>query len=192
MKKRIIEFVYAILITAIIVFVYINAVWPHTIPCINGRVAFVLIPLLATLWFLLYNDKVKLRYVTLIVVANIVLVICPTIAIESFFMKKDKTIRIGYVFAKYRSGNTKGGRTIPDRIGVVITDSLKTSLSVDNETFIKINVGDTIIVKVSSRGHIDYKNLFPTHEEIERYKVPQHYINGKLQKSPVCESDSVR
>ena len=93
MKKKIIGFVYAILITAIIVFEYINAVWPHTIPCINGRVAFVLIPLLATLWILLYNDKVKLRYVALIVVVNFVLVICPTIAIESFIMKKDKTIK---------------------------------------------------------------------------------------------------
>lgn len=192
MKKKIIGFVYAILITVIIVFEYINAVWPHTIPCINGRVAFVLIPLLATLWILLYNDKVKLRYVALIVVVNFVLVICPTIAIESFIMKKDKTIRIGYVYAKYRSGNTKGGRTIPDRIGVVITDSLKTSLSVDNKTFMKINVGDTIIVKVSSRGHIDYKNLFPTHEEIERYKVPQHYINGKLQENSECKPNSVR
>ena len=72
-------------------------------------------------------------------------------------------------------------------ISVIINDSLKTSFYVNNETIKNINVGDTITSRVSGRNHIDCKNLFPTHEEIERYKVPQHYINGKLQVKPPYE-----
>ena len=41
--------------------------------------------------------------------------------------------------------------------------------------------------RVSRRGGIYINNLFPTHKEIERYKVPQHYINGKLQVKPPYE-----
>ena len=191
MKKRIIGFVYAILIVFIVISQYINAIWPSAIPVLSGTTAFFLIIALSFFWLELYPNRKKLSYYMLIVVADIALLIYPTGAIENYFMRKNKTIQLGYVLNKNMSRiGTKGGGT-RDKI-VVITDTLRASLSVERATFKKINVGDTIIVKVSSRGHIDYKNLFPTHEEIERYKVPQHYINGKLQENPICESDSVQ
>lgn len=65
---------------------------------------------------------------------------------------------------------------MPNMIGVFITDSLKTLFYVSKETYKKVRIGDTILLRVSSRGGMDYKDLHPTHEEIERYKVPQHYI----------------
>ena len=187
MKKKIIEIVFALLIAIFIAFRYINAIWPHTIPCIDGLTTFVGVTLFGFLWLTLYPDKEKPRYFALIVVACICLVIIPTTEIEKKFEKKDKTIRLGYVLYKYKSGNTKGGRVTPDMISVIINDSLKTSFYVNNETIKNINVGDTITSRVSGRNHIDCKNLFPTHEEIERYKVPQHYINGKLQVKPPYE-----
>ncbi|MBE6340463.1 MAG: hypothetical protein E7069_06980 [Bacteroidales bacterium] len=45
-------------------------------------------------------------------------------------------------------------------------------------------------MRVSNRGHISEKDLFPSHEKIERHKVPQHYVNGKLQGKPSYEQYS--
>lgn len=47
-----------------------------------------------------------------------------------------------------------------------------------------------MIIRVPKRGGIYLKNLFPTHEEIARFKVPQHYINGELQEKPPYEQYS--
>ena len=71
---------------------------------------------------------------------------------------------------------------MPDKVTIGINELSNETRTVKRTTFNKLNVGDTIILKVSSRGGIYIKNLFPTREEIERYKVPQHYINGKLVK----------
>ncbi|MBR6250341.1 MAG: hypothetical protein IKR17_03990, partial [Bacteroidales bacterium] len=191
MKKRIVRFILALLIVAIVTSQYINAIWPNTIPYIDGFLSFWLILLLGESWFpLCYDKPTKLRHVALVILANICLVIIPTFALSTYFEKKGKTLRIGYIQYKDRSGNTKSGRAIPDKIHVIINDSLVASFAVSSKTFNKTKVGDSIIVRVSNRGHISEKDLFPTHEIIERYKVPQHYVNGKLQEKPSYEQYS--
>lgn len=191
MKKRIVEYVFALLIVVVIVSQYINTIWPYTIPVIDGLFSFWLILLFGVWWLLwIHDESIRLRHVALIILADICLVIAPTYAISTYFEKKDKTIRIGYISSKEASSNTKGGRVMPNMIGVFITDSLKTLFYVSKETYKKVKIGDTILLRVSSRGGMDYKDLHPTHEEIERYKVPQHYIDGVLQEKPSYEQYS--
>lgn len=110
MKKRIVEYVFALLIVVVIVSQYINTIWPYTIPVIDGLFSFWLI-LLFGVWWLLWNhdESIRLRHVALIILADICLVIAPTYAISTYFEKKDKTIRIGYIPSKEASSNTKGG-----------------------------------------------------------------------------------
>jgi hypothetical protein len=71
-----------------------------------------------------------------------------------------------------------------------INDTLKEWKVVDRKIFNMLSIGDTTILQVSSQKALYIKNLFPNHEIIERYKVPQHYINGKLQEKPSYEQYS--
>lgn len=101
--------------------------------------------------------------------------------IEKQLNNNDYYYQIGYIFCKEK-GNYGGRVGMPDKVTIGINELSNETRTVKRTTFNKLNVGDTIILKVSSRGGIYIKNLFPTREEIERYKVPQHYINGKLVK----------
>jgi len=190
MKQRIIETISALLIVATIVSLYINAIWPNTIGFINSLAGFFLITAVSSCWLTLYPKWYKLRYIALIIVGTIVLVIVPTAVIEGHFIKKDRHIQVGYIFSKDKGHrSTRGGYT-PDIITIGANSSICASNYVEKDIFNKLNIGDTLIIKVSSQGGIYINKLFPMHEEIERYKVPQHYINGKLQEKPSYEQYS--
>ena len=190
MKQRIIETISALLIVATIVSLYINAIWPNTIRFINSLAGFFLITAVSSCWLTLYPKWYKLRYIALIIVGTIVLVIVPTDVIEGHFIKKDSHIHVGYIFSKYKGHrSTRGGYT-PDIIYIGANSSICARNYVEKDIFNKLNIGDTLIIKVSSQGGIYINNLFPTHEEIEHYKVPQHYVNGKLQERPSYEQYS--
>ena len=190
MKQRIIETISALLIVATIVSLYINAIWPNTIGFINSVAGFFLITAVSSCWLTLYPKWYKLRYIALIIVGTIVLVIVPTAIIEGHFIKKDKRIQVGYIFGKFKSHHSTRGGSTPDKIRIGANSSICASVEVEKDVFKQLNIGDTLIIKISSQGGIYIKNLFPTHEEIERYKVPQHYINGELQEKPSYEQYS--
>ena len=190
MKQRIIESVHAVLLCATIVSLYINAIWPNTIRSINSLAGFFVITAVSCLWLSLRFPTYKLRYIALIIVGTIVLVIAPTIAIERYFIKKDNHVQVGYIFSKNKGHrSTRRGFSL-DIITIGANSSVYTSNYVEKDIFNKLNIGDTLIIKVSSQGGIYINKLFPTHEEIEHYKVPQHYVNGKLQEKPSYEQYS--
>ena len=110
------------------------------------------------------------------------------IRIEKYYSKKDYNVRIGYIIDKIDRG--RSWRRGPDYYLFALINNKRGQLDVRREDYKKINVGDTVFFRVSSRGGIYINNLFPTHEEIERYKVPQHYINGELQEKPPYEQYS--
>jgi hypothetical protein len=118
------------------------------------------------------------------------LVIAPTIAIERYFIKKDNHVQVGYIFSKNKGNLSAKVGSSPNRIRIGTDSSIYASKEVKRDIFNKLNIGDTIIIKVSSQGGIYINKLFPTHEEIEHYKVPQHYVNGKLQKRTSYEQYS--
>lgn len=190
MKQRIIESVHAVLLCATIVSLYINAIWPNTIRFINSLAGFFVITAVSCLWLSLRFPTYKLRYIALIIVGTLVFVIAPTTAIERYFIKKDNHVQVGYIFSKYKGHRSSKRGFSLDIITIGANSSVYTSNYVERDIFNKLNIGDTIIIKVSSQGGIYINNLFPTHEKIERYKVPQHYVNGKLQEKPSYEQYS--
>jgi hypothetical protein len=190
MKQRIIESVHAVLLCATIVSLYINAIWPNTIRFIDSVAGFFVIAAVASSWLSLRPQTYKLRYIALIIVGTLVLVIAPTIAIERYFIKKDNHVQVGYIFSKNKGNLSAKVGSSPNRIRIGTDSSIYASKEVKRDIFNKLNIGDTIIIKVSSQGGIYINKLFPTHEEIEHYKVPQHYVNGKLQEKPSYEQYS--
>ncbi|MCR5696065.1 MAG: hypothetical protein K6G73_03700 [Marinilabiliaceae bacterium] len=109
------------------------------------------------------------------------------IYVETILWVNDYYVQIGYITGKYDNHGRHSGR---DCFIKVSTNNKRGSLEVEIEDYDKIEIGDTILLDVSSRGGIYIHKLFPTHEKIERYKVPQHYVNGKLQEKPSYEQYS--
>lgn len=109
---------------------------------------------------------------------------------ELYICHKDCYRQIGFVYEKNKGYiGSKGMHTDPS-ILILVSNKIQAGKNIKKTTFNKVNVGDTIIIRVTCHGCIYIKTLFPTHEEIERYKVPQHYINGKLQVKPPYEQYS--
>ncbi len=108
--------------------------------------------------------------------------------IETLLIYKQNYNQLGYIYQKSKGSNTRGYH--PYEVLLEINDTLKEWKEVELKIFKQLNIGDTLIIKVSSQGGLYIKDLFPTHEKIERYKVPQHYVNGKLQGKPSYEQYS--
>ncbi|MBR6250204.1 MAG: hypothetical protein IKR17_03285, partial [Bacteroidales bacterium] len=123
-----------------------------------------------------------LMSVLLFIIENLI-----PIYVETILWVNDYYVQISYITGKYDNRGRHSGR---DCFIKVSTNNKRGSLEVEIEDYDKIEIGDTILLDVSSRGGIYIHKLFPTHEKIERYKVPQHYINGKLQEKPSYEQYS--
>ena len=191
------KIILALLVLALLIlWRYLTAIYPTIVAfSFFGSVSWISFCFLLSCSLLIYllpkfTSKIKFSLFILIfllsVVSLFVIEIKIPIRIERYLARKDYDVRIGCVTGKYKVHGRRASRDY--YIGISV-NSKHGQLDVKKEDYKKLNVGDTILLKVSSRGGIYIHNLFPTHKEIECHKVPQHFINGKLQE---CESDSVR
>ncbi len=79
-----------------------------------------------------------------------------------------------------------------DPIYYVYVDKKVSAYYTDRKSYQKLKIGDTIIMMYSIKhpNINEFQALTPSHEKIERHKVPQHYVNGKLQEKPSYEQYS--
>ena len=184
-KKRIISIFLFIVIGLSTILYYVCAIWPSIF---NRHIIGMWIILFAIFWL----EKKRKR--TWIICASMyyLLIYLPCDLIEDYIIKHNNVVHLSYLYDKHES---KG--KYPDFIIRVKFDTMYENFSVSSKglyisykEFKKLSIGDTIVLKQSSQGGIYIKDLFPTHEKIERYKVPQHYVNGKLQKRTSYEQYS--
>lgn len=121
----------------------------------------------------------------LIVLYFVELIIPPTI--KCIIGQTDFSLQIGVVSDKIKMHGGRYNRGYDYFIHVCTNSNVNSSFEIEKNTYEKLQLGDTLLLVVPYRGGVDIKNGFPTHEEIERYKVPQHYINGELQVKPPYE-----
>ena len=76
----------------------------------------------------------------------------------------------------------KGRRNSRDYYIFTSINNKRGQLDVRKENYERLNVGDTILLKESSRGGIYIYNLFPTHEEIQKYRNGVLYEPKKSEK----------
>lgn len=104
-----------------------------------------------------------------------------SLRIEKRLAKKEYTVHIGRIADKYCNYNKKSGETC---MIYTFVNNESFSFDIQKEKYDKLELGDTILILLSERGGSYIWKYFPTHKQIEKYKVPQHYINGKLQEKP--------
>ncbi len=105
-----------------------------------------------------------------------------SIRIEMRLVKKEYTVHMGRIADKYINNNDEIGDSY--YIKTSVNNNEPRSFQITKEKYDKLELGDTILILLSERGGSYIWKYFPTHKQIEKYKVPQHYINGKLQEKP--------
>ena len=198
MKKNSKKLIASLILGLLILWQYLIAIYPSIVVLsfwgsVTWRAIYFLLSCIPVMYlFPKFSGKVKSFpiYFSIFILTFVFLFafeIKIPILIEKYYSKKDYNVQIGCIIDKRDTG--RGRRNSRDYYIFTHINNKRGQLDVRKEDYKKLNVGDTILLKVSSRGGIYIHNLFPTHKEIECHKVPQHFINGKLQE---CESDSVR
>lgn len=200
MKKNRKKILASLILGLLILWQYLTAIYPSIVALsfwgsVTWRaICFLLSCILVMCLFPKFSGKVKTFpiYFSIFILTFVFLFaleIKIPIRIEKYYSNKDYNVRIGCIMDKRVTG--KGRRNSRDYYIFTSINNKRGQLDVRKEDYERLNVGDTILLKESSRGGIHIYNLFPTHEDIECHKVPRHYINGELQKSIECKSDSV-
>lgn len=171
----------------LIIWQYVIAVFPSIVAFsyLNTLSCRVIVFMVSCVLLVYISNRLRvflLMSVLLFIIENLI-----PIYVETILWVNDYYVQIGYITGKYDNHGRRSGR---DCFIKVSTNNKRGSLEVEIEDYDKIEIGDTILLDVSSRGGIYIHKLFPTHEKIERYKVPQHYVNGKLQEKPSYEQYS--
>lgn len=173
-------------ILILVIMQYIIAIWPSLLPIFHEPPALRIASGLLLVALLIKASKTIFVGV-LYVLASFVLVFYPVYKIEKYFLLKDFILFDVNISSKW----AWKGRTTTYHIGwQSMVPMEKSSFQIRKEDYLKLELGDTIVLLKSSQNGVYIYDLSPTREEIARFRVPQRYINKKRQDNPPYEQYS--
>lgn len=101
------------------------------------------------------------------------------VVLSRCFQPKDYTMSLGYVVGKH----SEWGEPLSYEISVNTDYTSAFRLKVRHSAYRDISLGDTVLVRITTSGDTCVLNYRPSHEAIEKFRLPQTYVDGKLRKA---------
>lgn len=100
------------------------------------------------------------------------------VELSRWFQPKDYTMSLGYVVGKHSEWGESSSYVIS--VNTDYTSAFR--LKVRHSAYRDISLGDTVLVRITTSGDTCVLNYKPSHEAIEKFRLPQTYVDGKLRK----------